>query len=666
MSKTAKWIMAVVTVVVLILAVMAVCALGFLLPYDQAISGFGADKSIQLYQREDGSTEIFWPRGIGTDEYFLEILDPKTHKTLYSKHITGEPCCTVPALSKEQRTIRIRTVAEYTVLFEKIPLLRMGEDTIEITDCFISPQITEVSWSPNPETGNLEVELAVADGCTIQLYELSGSQPTVPVKAYTDRRISLSFGEGTQWPMPDYGESYTYAFDAYREGEGYSFYGLKTDPITLTREDLLGTDLTLTSENNGNNTFTLTWNETKGDYYELQCRGSAGQKWKTALEVVAGSERTYTTEAMEPYASMEYRVLAWCSGEEEPLAKTEAVTVQMGAAVVYSTIWPIQNLKVYTDVQKTDTLGTAGKGTAFCVLALEEGMFRIRFKDGFGYIDSNYCMINLAECMGDLCTYKITSSYESAFKIHEYEIPNITDTIITGYELVQMSEANYLVPLLYPVVKKLEQAALAAKELGYTLKIYESFRPQKATQFLYDEAVAYSQELIPVEAPAEGETGSTVTETPEPITFAMFMTDNGRYAMNYFLAKGQSRHNQGVALDLTLENADGEVAMQTAIHDLSWYSETAQNNKEAKLLAEIMTGAGFKGLVSEWWHFQDNDALNNLKPAALFEGVSPECWMADENGWRYRTANGSYLQDCEETVDGTRYTFDHQGYAIEK
>ena len=105
--------------------------------------------------------------------------------------------------------------------------------------------------------------------------------------------------------------------------------------------------------------------------------------------------------------------------------------------------------------------------------------------------------------------------------------------------------------------------------------------------------------------------------------------------------------------------------MQTAIHDLSWYSELKKNNEAAKILQSIMVGAGFGTLKSEWWHFQDNDAKNSLELIALQQGVNPQCWMADDNGWRYRDIYGQYYVNCQETIDGVSYTFDGDGYATE-
>ena len=77
-----------------------------------------------------------------------------------------------------------------------------------------------------------------------------------------------------------------------------------------------------------------------------------------------------------------------------------------------------------------------------------------------------------------------------------------------------------------------------------------------------------------------------------------------------------------------------------------------------------MKNAGFGGLVSEWWHFQDNDTINQYNPPALWSGVTGECWVYDGIGWRYRCADSSFYTDRTVTIAGEEYTFDDRGYQI--
>lgn len=149
------------------------------------------------------------------------------------------------------------------------------------------------------------------------------------------------------------------------------------------------------------------------------------------------------------------------------------------------------------------------------------------------------------------------------------------------------------------------------------------------------------------------------------LTYQRVMT-NGTYALNSFLAKGASRHNFGVALDLTLVDLETgeELRMQTSMHDLSWYSVTGHNNANARQLASIMTEAGFSPLSSEWWHFQDDESWKQLELIAVWEGISPEGWVYDDAGWRYRDRLSAFYQSCTVQIGAHFYNFDENGYLI--
>ena len=106
--------------------------------------------------------------------------------------------------------------------------------------------------------------------------------------------------------------------------------------------------------------------------------------------------------------------------------------------------------------------------------------------------------------------------------------------------------------------------------------------------------------------------------------------------------------------------------MQSAIHDLSWYSAAYLNNDSAKLLEKYMTGVGMRGLSSEWWHFQDDETREAIGLTSyLFKGVDLSGWTRDDRGWRYRNADGGIYKNTSVTVDGKRYTVDQDGYISE-
>lgn len=680
MSKTAKRIILTLLIWVLILGAAAFGVVGYLLPYQGAENTMPTDGTIVLTQLADGTTKISWPRGVNAQYHVLEILqsaesagretDTAQLEVLYTTEVASGTTCILPELSTEKEwTIRIRSVHTYFFPFDDNPRLRFGEQSMEITGVFQPPAIRDLTWITDAEAKTVEVRFDLPANSTAQMYHVEQDGTVTLLGCLKEGRTILTFGEEQNYQVPNLGGSHTFALDVYSECDGYVYYGIQSGSLTVVREDLLGTVLELNCVDEGNNVFRFSWNETKGDHYELQQYDDEADAWFTIYKAAQDEPRSYTTGHLKRYTDYKFRVIA-VGGQTLPdsefAATPDEVQVSTGASVIYSTIWPIQDLDVYSRPDRSEIIGTAPGAEAYCVLDLVDGMFYIRYEEGYGYIDSNYCMINLPEFIGDICLYDIVNSYDSLYMAHEYEIPTVTGEVIVGYEQVRMmAEEEFLVPLLYPAALKLELAAFSAMEQGYKLKIYDSFRPQEATRALYDQTIELSDDPIPENTYS----GEPVNDLPEPaegevLTYEQLMTDNGRYTMNYFLAANGSRHNQGIAMDLTIVNRwdSVELEMQTSIHDLSWYSEQDKNNSNANMLADIMTKAGFAGLVSEWWHFQDDEAKDALSPKYLWSGVSPECWMADDTGWRYRRANGEYFADCGEYLDGVLYTFDANGY----
>lgn len=699
--KRNKKLIIILSVIALCLALAAVGVFGFLMPYLKAESAFPEDRTVYFYQRPDGRLQMCWPLVEAADRYVLEVLIPQEGvpseqwEVAYSANIDENSEHVLAPMNGEERAIRLRIGRAYKFLFDSQPRYRLSQDCIFLEDTFVSPNAPAVNWTPDPDSDTVTATFFLGDNCFARAYYL-GESSLEPFISQLQGSTTFTFGEGQQFPLPKHNETLEFSFDSYRQEDGFIFYSAMSETYTVTREDLLGLHINLTATANDDNTYTLNWGEAKGDYYVLQRRDNEKDKWEDIETYQPADNLSYTTKAYKPYTSRQFRVLTYHTTEEEKLeqlSNSDILPVDVKAVVNYSTIWPIKELTVYSDAAKTTEIGKVDGGKAFCVLGLEENMFRIRYaQDTYGYIDSNYCMINLPDMLGDLLEYDIANSYASLFNFHGVPIEGVTGQIVVGYEKVLHDEATYLVPYLYPSALKLETAGNTAREKGYGLKIFDAFRPQIATKDLYKRMVdkcptpiplptalpAYNEEpgKIPEKKPVTTpETDAVAEPLPEeylnqfkkadgtPMTYQEFITDNNRYKLNYFLANGTSRHNRGAALDMTLTKKGENQEMQTIIHDLCWYSETSRNTSAAKALASIMKSAGFGGLVSEWWHFQDNDALNKLDLPALKNGVTPECWIADGSGWLYRQANGKFCKNTTKTIEGTSYRFDSNGYA---
>ncbi len=697
------------------------------LAFESAACSMPQDGRFTMTYLENGLVHIVWPESEDAQAYFLEFRRDNgagEQETFYSTRVDEGHELFLPAPLDRELTVRIMGLRYYRYPFRDVPYLRFSENYIELSGDFAPPTVSDLTWSADPDTDQVVVDFAAGENTVVRMYYRKPNGVLVPLEELTQTKLTMTFGDNERFRVPPHGQSHSFVFDAVTTTDTYTYTGVISNGFTVVREDFLGTELFLECKDEGHNDYTLTWNETKGDYYEVQLYSLEEGRWNTVHTVPFDGERSYYTGHLERYSDFLFRVVAYGSQtlpDSEFSATPDEVMVKTGASLIYSTIWPIKNLEVFAAPGANTVVGKLPEGTPCCVLDEKDGMFYIRFSGGYGYIDSNYCMINLPEYIGDICMYDIVNSYESLYKVHEFPIPEVTGEVVKGYEDVELWEGEYLVPLLYPTAQKLEKAAFAAIEKGYKIKIYDSYRPKDATEDIYDiaekiledkipdeiycseedrreliwydmedillwynvlkEDLEIPEELIPVKGegeetpPEETEPADPPTEPADPDekktledyrpTYEELMTDNGRYSLAYFLAQGGSRHNQGIAMDLTLFNLYTweEVEMQTAIHDLSWYSEIRENNYSAWMLREIMFDAGFAGLVSEWWHFQDDESLVALDLPFMRGGVSPRCWMADDNGWRFRTVYGWYLYDCEDYIDGVLYRFDSDGYA---
>lgn len=601
---------------------------------------------------------------------------------------------------------------------------------------------------------------------------------------------------------------------AIRSMDDYILYSTISDPAVINRVDFMDDEVHLTYKESGDLHYSLNWQESKSDWYELQEWSFDDRKWISRQVYRWSDSLTYDTGRLSSCTKMRFRVITYDDNgmhdREEYTQVSSEVTFRTPVSPVYCTVWPLTALNISADISGENVTGQVPAGKALCVLEEAESHFLVWYDNKYGYVDSRYCLIDLTEYLGNLCQYNITNSYSSIFRVHGYDIPEVTENVIAGYENIYMEDGQMLVPYLYPCAQKLYQAALQAQEDGYVLRIYDAFRPNEATRYLYDMTEGILNRPVPEKEAEDGEAsadedGSEDKETsvkeekaesretsadkdntegedeagnngtvgfpetgleisdeltdkiiiwleelaPESIgsikglseegltvfyvlsqetladmgaavseesdeaetaqasfltledlhliqgmasedipvlknmpweellalkryvdnllTYRDVMTDN-RFRLGSFLAQTVSTHNRGIALDLTLVSAASEedLEMQSDMHDLSWYSISAQNNENADLLASYMKGAGYNGLSSEWWHFQDDETRNQLQLGYLEEGVSPEGWKKDELGWKYRLADGNCYYAVTVMIDKKECTFNEDGYLVEE
>ena len=151
------------------------------------------------------------------------------------------------------------------------------------------------------------------------------------------------------------------------------------------------------------------------------------------------------------------------------------------------------------------------------------------------------------------------------------ELMYATDNNFTGVRIYDFTDAY----LRYGTVKKLANVQKELKEQGYSLKIWDAYRPFEAQQKLWE---VY----------------------PDP-----------NYVANP--ANGMKKHNLGGTVDITMVAADGSViSMPTEFDDFSLKADRNNSdidNEEAvnnvMILQNAMENNGFTGYQGEWWDYSD-------------------------------------------------------------
>lgn len=188
------------------------------------------------------------------------------------------------------------------------------------------------------------------------------------------------------------------------------------------------------------------------------------------------------------------------------------------------------------------------------------------------------------------------SNDASGFVILSEYVPDIIEEVRyhTTYNFIGDKIDGYDDPIILVVLEvalALQKANKEAKKLGYAFKVYDAYRPQTAV----DHFVRWAKDI----------SDTRMKEIFYPETKKEELFEKG------FIAS-KSGHTRGSSIDLTLFDlkTGKEVDMGGVFDNFgdvshSNYTEglTEEQINNRKLLRKIMTGSGFKGINSEWWHF---------------------------------------------------------------
>ena len=702
-----------------VISLIAVLLLSFFVSEIMIRVEMQRDARLTLYYEGDNVLRLTWPAAERASMYQVDVFksepDEKTARgDLFSGFFMQTECTLPAALAQEtEMVIRVNTNREINLFGKSLNWKGRKPVLAHCTGTEPKAENVEARFDAGEKRMDITWEGEKGDGYAL-FKGLSGEEWEIVQQEESVQSFSASvaFGGENRYDIPARGEAHIFKIRALHREGNLILCGKPQDVAEVVRDDLLEKEIRVEAVQGEINRFTLTWNETAGEGYEIQQYNKRTEEWETRAAFAEDAERRYETGYLPAGCAVRMRVVS-TGGKKLPekpyAAEPGEVILETGINTLYATIWPMKELAVYRNADKTVEFDRVPAGGALCVLGEENDMFRIRADAGEGYIDATKCMINLVEYVGENCEYDITNSYACIYRIQGYAMPDITGTAIPGDEHEVLADGTFVVPLLYPVARDFLDIMEAAGKDGYRFKIYSAFRPLVATNYLYNTTAGFLHEHLPEQTwerisideyvkngpkppteqelpvaedastgPATGEeetadasTGAATGEETLPPeeapqekdTYLHAMT-NGTYSLNWFFASGANSHNFGTAIDLTIARIDTgeECEMQSPIHELSWLSTLDRNNEDADRLQKYMKDGGYATLFSEWWHFQDNDAHGKYGVGALQDGISIEGWKKDDTGWRYRLKDGSFYTDTTETIGDNVYTFDQEGY----
>ena len=268
-------------------------------------------------------------------------------------------------------------------------------------------------------------------------------------------------------------------------------------------------------------------------------------------------------------------------------------------------------------------------GTGFEIIGESENWLKVKTENVTGWAYKKYCMINLPDIIPSII-YDDTNSYSSIFKSSGVNIPNVTGIQLYDNKAYnkRLSKDEYMMPIMYETAIKIMEAQKLALEEGYSLKIYETYRPYEV------------QKIV----------SSNLSKLMNSNKTVYNGINGGGWNEGWFIAQVLSNHQKGIAMDVSLVKINeynvGETGkykyiiitdyteeeMPTKIHELSnkaismtygvdsnsktaWEKVPIPNSmtEGAERLRKYCVAAGLTPLCSEWWHFNDLDARENLE-----------------------------------------------------
>lgn len=253
---------------------------------------------------------------------------------------------------------------------------------------------------------------------------------------------------------------------------------------------------------------------------------------------------------------------------------------------------PAQGCSIRTtqDIVNNEGVLVIPKNTKVKVVDETTEAFVVEYNDNQYLVSFQASLINIKEFIPSIDCWLDMAQPANMFSMANEQIAGLTDRQF--YHNTGSSNGTEAW-LRYEVAQKLKSAQEAFLADGYSIIIYDAYRPYTCTKEFQS---AYRNYL------------NSKTNDFKRQWF-------GSLGESWFLAQKASSHNYGIAVDMGLKRvSDGYVLpMPSAIHTLdirsayvSWVNADSESAENARYLKDKMESCGFTYLKSEWWHFQDN------------------------------------------------------------
>lgn len=195
------------------------------------------------------------------------------------------------------------------------------------------------------------------------------------------------------------------------------------------------------------------------------------------------------------------------------------------------------------------------------------------------YVDAYSHLVDMGKYLK--CYYSTDPSNEGV-DLSQYDIKISMKLSTNDTSIGEPFYNRNLAMLQYDTLMRLKKAIELFRRDGYTIVIYDAYRPTSVQQRWFDVVRIHKW----VADPSRGYGGV---------------------------------HDRGVAVDMALIDKDGnELEFPTPMHTFTDDSARSSENmtdkarKNMDYMTKIMLSCGFSYINSEWWHFQDKDVAHYL------------------------------------------------------